>query len=93
MDISFIFKESLSLIFLVSQQFQAQVSGTEVCNSSDKVLKSDSKPTVVYKPLAKLVSKTTVSLLANLVSIYISWLLGCSMHCQWMVSVTLSNFV
>ncbi|RVW39660.1 WRKY transcription factor 44 [Vitis vinifera] len=45
---------------------QAQVSGTEVCNSSDKVLKSDSKPTVVYKPLAKLVSKTTVSLLANL---------------------------
>ncbi|KAL6336267.1 hypothetical protein AAG906_014436 [Vitis piasezkii] len=45
---------------------QAQVSGTEICNSSDKVLKSDSKPTVVYKPLAKLVSKTTVSLLANL---------------------------
>ncbi|KAK9289865.1 hypothetical protein L1049_008026 [Liquidambar formosana] len=45
---------------------QAEMSGTAVCQSSDKVLKSDSKPTVVYKPLAKLVSKTTVSLLANL---------------------------
>nr|WGV38235.1 WRKY [Loropetalum chinense var. rubrum] len=45
---------------------QAEISGTAVCQSSDKVLKSDSKPTVVYKPLAKLVSKTTVSFLANL---------------------------
>ncbi|KAJ4704809.1 WRKY transcription factor [Melia azedarach] len=45
---------------------QAELSRTAVCNSSDDVLKSDSKPTVIYKPLAKLVSKTAVSLLANM---------------------------
>lgn len=45
---------------------QAEISGTAVCNSSDKVLKLDSKSTVVYKPLAKLASKRTVSLLANM---------------------------
>ncbi|XP_022767440.1 WRKY transcription factor 44-like isoform X2 [Durio zibethinus] len=45
---------------------QAELSGIGVSNSSDKVLKSDVKPTVVYKPQAKLVSKTTVSLLANM---------------------------
>ncbi|KAE8099506.1 hypothetical protein FH972_017484 [Carpinus fangiana] len=44
----------------------AEISGTAVCNSSDKVSKCDSKSTVIYKPLAKLVSKTTVSLLANM---------------------------
>lgn len=49
---------------------QAELSRTAICNSSDKASKSDSKPpTVVYKPLAKLVSKATVSLLANMVSI------------------------
>ncbi|KAL5743078.1 hypothetical protein ACOSP7_029810 [Xanthoceras sorbifolium] len=45
---------------------QAELSRTAISNSSDKVLKSDCKPTVVYKPLAKLVSKSTVSLLANM---------------------------
>ncbi|XWS55760.1 hypothetical protein CRYUN_Cryun09bG0028300 [Craigia yunnanensis] len=45
---------------------QAELSGIGVSNSSDKVLKSDVKPTVVFKPQAKLVSKTTVSLLANM---------------------------
>lgn len=45
---------------------QAELSRTAVCNSSDDFSKSDSKPTVIYKPLAKLVSKTTVSLLANM---------------------------
>ncbi|XWS43652.1 hypothetical protein CRYUN_Cryun16bG0121700 [Craigia yunnanensis] len=45
---------------------QAELSEIGVSNSSDKVLKSDVKPTVVYKPQAKLVSKTTVSLLANM---------------------------
>ncbi|XVE61771.1 hypothetical protein DITRI_Ditri06bG0066600 [Diplodiscus trichospermus] len=45
---------------------QAELSGVGVSNSSDKVLKSDVKPTIVYKPQAKLVSKTTVSLLANM---------------------------
>ncbi|XP_022747803.1 WRKY transcription factor 44-like isoform X2 [Durio zibethinus] len=45
---------------------QAELSGIGVSNLSDKALKSDVKPTVVYKPLAKLVSKTTASLLANM---------------------------
>ncbi|KAA8518818.1 hypothetical protein F0562_016408 [Nyssa sinensis] len=45
---------------------QVDTSGAAVCYSSDKGLKSDIKSTVVYKPLAKLVSKTTVSLLANM---------------------------
>ncbi|XWS59738.1 hypothetical protein CRYUN_Cryun08bG0147500 [Craigia yunnanensis] len=45
---------------------QAELSGIGVSNSFDKVLKSDVRPTVVYKPQAKLVSKTTVSLLANM---------------------------
>ncbi|XVF76535.1 hypothetical protein PTKIN_Ptkin13bG0273400 [Pterospermum kingtungense] len=44
----------------------AELSGTGVSSSSDKVLKPDVKPTVVFKPQAKLVSKTTVSLLANM---------------------------
>ncbi|XP_030452369.1 WRKY transcription factor 44-like isoform X2 [Syzygium oleosum] len=45
---------------------QAEVSGTATGNSTDKNLKSDEKPTVIYKPLAKLVSRSTVSLLANM---------------------------
>ncbi|KAK2647677.1 hypothetical protein Ddye_015166 [Dipteronia dyeriana] len=45
---------------------QAELSRTAINTSSDKTLNSDSKPTVVYKPLAKLVSKSTVSLLANM---------------------------
>ncbi|GAV84194.1 WRKY domain-containing protein [Cephalotus follicularis] len=45
---------------------QAEPSATAACNLSEKVSKSDSKPTVVYKPLAKVVSKTTASLLANM---------------------------
>lgn len=45
---------------------QAEVSGTATGNSNDKALKSDEKPTVIYKPLAKLVSRSTVSLLANM---------------------------
>nr|QWQ79532.1 WRKY transcription factor protein 14 [Zanthoxylum armatum] len=45
---------------------QAEISTTTVYHSSDDVSKSDSKPTVIHKPLAKLVSKTTVSLLANM---------------------------
>ncbi|KAK6942871.1 WRKY domain, partial [Dillenia turbinata] len=43
---------------------QPEVSGV-AAGYSDNVLKKDSRH-VVYKPLAKLVSKTTVSLLANL---------------------------
>ncbi|XP_012443399.1 WRKY transcription factor 44 [Gossypium raimondii] len=45
---------------------QAEQSRIGISISSDKVSKSDVKPTVVYKPQAKLVSKTTVSLLANM---------------------------
>ncbi|KAF8042444.1 hypothetical protein BT93_A0925 [Corymbia citriodora subsp. variegata] len=45
---------------------QAEVSGTATGNSTDKAIKSDEKPTVIYKPLAKLVSRSTVSLLANM---------------------------
>ncbi|KAL6998263.1 hypothetical protein U1Q18_008389 [Sarracenia purpurea var. burkii] len=45
------------------------ISGTAVCCTSDKadkVLNSDSKSTVVYKPLAKVVSKAMFSFLADL---------------------------
>ncbi|XP_065855303.1 WRKY transcription factor 44 [Euphorbia lathyris] len=44
---------------------QAGLSETALQNVSDNVLKLDSRPTL-YKPQAKLVSKTTVSLLANM---------------------------
>ncbi|XP_077216294.1 WRKY transcription factor 44-like isoform X2 [Tasmannia lanceolata] len=43
-----------------------EVSGTAVSYLSDKALKADHNSTVVYKPLAKLVSRTTASLLVNL---------------------------
>ncbi|XP_024024242.1 WRKY transcription factor 44 isoform X2 [Morus notabilis] len=45
---------------------QVEISGAAVCNPSDKSSKPDGKLTVVHKPLAKVVSKTTVSLLANM---------------------------
>ncbi|GMP50562.1 hypothetical protein CsSME_00017130 [Camellia sinensis var. sinensis] len=48
---------------------QAKLSGSAACCPSEKVdkgLNSNGKSTVVYKPLAKVVSKTTLSLLANL---------------------------
>ncbi|CAK9167298.1 unnamed protein product [Ilex paraguariensis] len=47
---------------------QNGISGAAIVNSSDQVQKLESKSTVVYKPRAKVVSKTTVSLLANLVN-------------------------
>ncbi|KAL1819580.1 hypothetical protein ACET3Z_014449 [Daucus carota] len=40
--------------------------GTTVSSSLDRDLKVENKSTVVYKPLAKLVSKRTISLLANM---------------------------
>ncbi|KAG9453790.1 hypothetical protein H6P81_006694 [Aristolochia fimbriata] len=43
-----------------------QVSGPSVSCSSEKNQLTDKNSTLIYKPLAKLVSKTTVSLLANL---------------------------
>ncbi|GAB4856757.1 hypothetical protein Ancab_014675 [Ancistrocladus abbreviatus] len=45
---------------------QGETSCPAPCSSSDKVSKSESKSNVVYKPLAKVVSKATVSLLANM---------------------------
>lgn len=45
---------------------QADLPGTPNCSSSDNVSNSDVKSTVVYKPLAKLVSRTAVSLLSNM---------------------------
>ena len=48
-------------------KFQAETSGAAISNLAEKVSKSDSKSTVVYKPLAKVVSRATVSALANLV--------------------------
>ncbi|OVA18208.1 DNA-binding WRKY [Macleaya cordata] len=57
--------ESWASTGIVSSQGEA--SGTAaVCYSSDKPLKSEIKSNVVFKPLAKLVSRTTVSQLANL---------------------------
>ncbi|KAG5243601.1 WRKY family transcription factor [Salix suchowensis] len=47
---------------------QAELSGTAVSNSFNKVSSTDSKSTIIYKPQAKLVSKATVSVLANMVS-------------------------
>eukprot|EP00262_Sarcandra_glabra_P005195 TRINITY_DN16537_c0_g1_i1.p1 TRINITY_DN16537_c0_g1~~TRINITY_DN16537_c0_g1_i1.p1 ORF type:complete len:479 (-),score=89.67 TRINITY_DN16537_c0_g1_i1:178-1614(-) len=45
---------------------QGEISGTTASCLSDKVLKPSLKSTVVYKPLAKLVSRTAASHLANL---------------------------
>ncbi|XP_058109959.1 WRKY transcription factor 44 [Magnolia sinica] len=45
---------------------QGEISGAAVCCSSGRVPEPDRESTVVYKPLAKLVSRTTASLLANL---------------------------
>lgn len=60
------FKPMVNRAPAASVSSQADLSATAVCNSPDKVTKSDIKPTVIYKPQAKLVSKTTVSLLANM---------------------------
>nr|AEQ29016.1 WRKY3 [Panax quinquefolius] len=51
---------------------QAEIPAPAIPYSSDKDLKLDSERTVVYKPLAKLVSNTTVSLLANLENSYVN---------------------
>ncbi|XP_042475348.1 WRKY transcription factor 44-like isoform X2 [Macadamia integrifolia] len=44
---------------------QGEVSDTAVRKSSNNVSQQSSKPTVVYKPLAKVVSRTTASLMLN----------------------------
>ncbi|KAG5043722.1 hypothetical protein GLYMA_03G176600v4 [Glycine max] len=45
---------------------QADTFGAALDNSSDMSPKLDTKQSLIYKPTAKLVSKTTVSLLANM---------------------------
>ncbi|KAM7531784.1 hypothetical protein LguiB_035194 [Lonicera macranthoides] len=60
------FKPAVGCDLVEPVSSQAEMPQGAVAHSSDKVLKSDSKSTVLYKPLAKLVSKTTVSFLANL---------------------------
>jgi len=50
-------------------QFQEDTFGAALSNPSDKSPKLDTNQSLIYKPTAKLVSKTTVSLLANMVSI------------------------
>ncbi|XP_047162806.1 WRKY transcription factor 44 isoform X1 [Vigna umbellata] len=45
---------------------QADTFGAALSNSSDKIAKLDHNQSLIYKPTAKLVSKTTVSLLANM---------------------------
>ncbi|GMH28662.1 hypothetical protein Nepgr_030505 [Nepenthes gracilis] len=51
---------------------QAEIAGTAPCSSYDKVSKPESQSNVVYKPLAKVVSKATISLLANMGSSFAS---------------------
>ncbi|RDX88143.1 WRKY transcription factor 44, partial [Mucuna pruriens] len=45
---------------------QAETFGAPLGNPSDKTPNVDTKQSLIYKPTAKLVSKTTVSLLANM---------------------------
>ncbi|KAK6231532.1 WRKY domain - like 10 [Theobroma cacao] len=66
------FKPAVNQAPSAAASSQAELPGIGVSSSSDKVLKSNVKPTVVYKPQAKLVSKTTVSLLANMGNFSIS---------------------
>ncbi|XP_030522033.1 WRKY transcription factor 44-like isoform X1 [Rhodamnia argentea] len=60
------FKPVLNRVPTAVNSSQAEVSGTATGNSTDMDLNSDEKPTIIYKPLAKLVSRSTISLLANM---------------------------
>lgn len=55
---------------LLYNEFQAEAQGSAACNPSKPDLVSNTACNVLYKPVAKLVSRTTVSLLSNLVSVY-----------------------
>lgn len=48
--------------------FQSKLSGDVIHCKSEKILNTEKTSNVVYKPIAKLVSRTTISLLANMVS-------------------------
>uniref|UniRef100_A0A2P2LMK3 Uncharacterized protein MANES_08G001500 n=1 Tax=Rhizophora mucronata TaxID=61149 RepID=A0A2P2LMK3_RHIMU len=60
------FKPTLNRTPAALASLQVEPSGETIYNSSDRVSESDSKPNVIYKPQAKLVSKATASLLANM---------------------------
>ncbi|GJV49319.1 WRKY transcription factor 44 [Tanacetum coccineum] len=45
---------------------QAELAVTQACHSSGKILKTNHTPPLLYKPLAKTVSKATISMLANM---------------------------
>lgn len=53
-----------ALVGVVSPE--SKLSGDVIHSTSEKVVKSEKTQNVVYKPIAKLVSRTTVSLLANM---------------------------
>ncbi|KAK7245197.1 hypothetical protein RIF29_40032 [Crotalaria pallida] len=50
----------------VSVSSQGDICGASLGDSSDKTTKPDTKQSLIHKPVAKLVSKTAVSLLANI---------------------------
>ncbi|KAL9258890.1 WRKY transcription factor 44-like protein [Drosera capensis] len=62
---------------------QAEASGTAPCSSYQKVYKPESNSNVVYKPLAKVVSKATVLLLASMVSDVLLVLIFSFVHLVW----------
>ncbi|KAD5961793.1 hypothetical protein R6Q59_014664 [Mikania micrantha] len=45
---------------------QAELTGIQACHSSDKILRSNHTSPLLYKPLAKTVSRTAISLLASM---------------------------
>ncbi|KAI3705355.1 hypothetical protein L1987_75591 [Smallanthus sonchifolius] len=45
---------------------QAELTGTQACHPSDKILKPNRPSPLLYKPIAKTVSRTAISLLANM---------------------------
>ncbi|KAI3820557.1 hypothetical protein L1987_08105 [Smallanthus sonchifolius] len=48
---------------------QAELTGTQACNLSDKIFKSNCTSPLLYKPISKTVSRTTIS---HMVSIFIN---------------------
>ncbi|KAL3536327.1 hypothetical protein ACH5RR_004788 [Cinchona calisaya] len=60
------FKQAVNHTLVGMASSQADQSEGAVCSPSDKGLKADRKFNVVHKPTAKLVSKTTISLLENM---------------------------
>ncbi|KAM0003727.1 putative transcription factor WRKY family [Helianthus debilis subsp. tardiflorus] len=51
---------------MTSPPAQAELNGTQACNLSNKISKSNHTSPLLYKPLAKTVSRTAIGLLANM---------------------------